>query len=58
MNVLDQLASAHGRHDHVRHYQIDPLAGPAAQSFVELVAGIILNRLLERSAAALVGALI
>jgi len=42
----------------VTRAQIDPLAGPAAQSFVELVAGIILNRLLERSAAALVGALI
>jgi hypothetical protein len=38
--------------------QIDPLAGAAGKSLLELVAAIILNRLLERSAAALVGALI
>ena len=42
----------------VTRAQIDPLAGAAGKSVLELVAGIILNRLLERSAAALVGALI
>lgn len=42
----------------VTRVQIDPLAGAAGKSVVELVAGVILNRLLERSAAALVGVLI
>jgi hypothetical protein len=42
----------------VTRAEIDPLSGAAGKSLVELVAGIILRRLLEWSAAALVGALI
>jgi hypothetical protein len=42
----------------VTRVQIDPLGGAADESLVGLVAGVILNRLLERSAAALIGALI
>ena|SRR5438105_5866142 len=42
----------------VTRVQIDPLGGAADESLVGMVAGAILNRLLERSAAALVGALI
>jgi hypothetical protein len=64
--VLWQSLCEHGlasgpppiREGAVTRAEVDPLAGAAGKSLVELVAGIILNRLLERSAAALVGALI
>ncbi len=42
----------------VTRAQVGLLAGTSDKNVVELVAGIILERLLERSAAALVGALI
>jgi len=42
----------------VTRTELDPPAGAAGPSLVELIVGIILKGLLERSAAKLVGALI